>query len=260
MSVTKPTNYQECAARSDSIIQESYPSVCITSSGSRFVETVTQQTPQPNTNGSCVVAGCSGELCVPAGSETTASICVYKASYQCYKTATCEVQSNGACGWTQTTELNRCLTENEKGSSTPGTFCGGIAGMVCPLGFTCQIDGNYPDSGGKCVKQDTSTPTIDSPDRGSTITSPVKVIGSVPPGWMFEGSFPIKIIDSNGKIIVQGVAKERTPGTWMTGKSIPFEATLSFTTTAQSGAIVLQKDNPSGEPKNDASYSLSIAF
>ena len=30
-------------------------------------------------------------------------------------------------------------------------FCGGIAGISCPEGYTCQLDGNYPDAGGKCV-------------------------------------------------------------------------------------------------------------
>jgi len=33
-----------------------------------------------------------------------------------------------------------------------GKFCGGIAGVACPEGYTCKLDGNYPDAGGKCVK------------------------------------------------------------------------------------------------------------
>ena len=33
-----------------------------------------------------------------------------------------------------------------------GEFCGGIAGIQCPSGFECALDGNYPDAGGKCVK------------------------------------------------------------------------------------------------------------
>lgn len=36
-----------------------------------------------------------------------------------------------------------------------GSFCGGIAGITCPKGYTCKLDGNYPDSGGKCVKKKT---------------------------------------------------------------------------------------------------------
>ncbi|MBI2338679.1 hypothetical protein HYU95_05865 [Candidatus Daviesbacteria bacterium] len=31
-------------------------------------------------------------------------------------------------------------------------FCGGIAGISCPAGFTCKLDGNYPDAGGVCIQ------------------------------------------------------------------------------------------------------------
>lgn len=32
-------------------------------------------------------------------------------------------------------------------------FCGGIAGVECPSGYRCQLEGNYPDAGGKCVRE-----------------------------------------------------------------------------------------------------------
>src|SRR3989338_5757216 len=32
-------------------------------------------------------------------------------------------------------------------------FCGGIANIECPSGYTCKLDGFYPDAGGKCVKE-----------------------------------------------------------------------------------------------------------
>jgi len=38
-----------------------------------------------------------------------------------------------------------------------GRFCGGIAANLpenqCPTGYDCQLDGNYPDAGGICVKR-----------------------------------------------------------------------------------------------------------
>ncbi|GEM_PF-5557882 len=37
--------------------------------------------------------------------------------------------------------------------NTEGQFCGGIAGKICPEGYKCQLDGSYPDAGGKCVKE-----------------------------------------------------------------------------------------------------------
>ncbi len=31
-----------------------------------------------------------------------------------------------------------------------GQFCGGIAGIQCPSGYSCKLEGNYPDAGGTC--------------------------------------------------------------------------------------------------------------
>jgi len=32
-------------------------------------------------------------------------------------------------------------------------FCGGFAGKQCPSGYECDIEGNYPDAGGTCIKK-----------------------------------------------------------------------------------------------------------
>lgn len=57
--------------------------------------------------GGCFVGGCSGEVC--SDSQDVASACIYKPEFQCYKSATCERQSNGQCGWTQSAELLSCV-------------------------------------------------------------------------------------------------------------------------------------------------------
>jgi hypothetical protein len=33
-------------------------------------------------------------------------------------------------------------------------FCGGIAGLTCPDGYTCKLDGDYPDAGGSCAPEE----------------------------------------------------------------------------------------------------------
>jgi len=58
---------------------------------------------------SCKIGGCNGEICQEADEETRASICIYDPKYDCYKSAVCERQINGRCGWTQTDKLNSCL-------------------------------------------------------------------------------------------------------------------------------------------------------
>lgn len=56
----------------------------------------------------CVVGGCSGQLCLPEGSDLV-SDCLWLEEYACYDDATCAVQSDGNCGWTPTDELSSCI-------------------------------------------------------------------------------------------------------------------------------------------------------
>ena len=93
-------------------IRESFPEQCATSDGRTFVndrQTVPRDTV---TFKGCAVAGCSGQLCVSA--EEAADIittCEYRAEYACFEKASCGLQENGKCGWTQTPELKRCLAD-----------------------------------------------------------------------------------------------------------------------------------------------------
>ena|SRR3990170_8270888 len=47
-------------------------------------------------------------------------------------------------------------TADRDQNNAEGKFCGDIAGNLpenqCPAGYKCQLDGNYPDASGKCVK------------------------------------------------------------------------------------------------------------
>lgn len=57
--------------------------------------------------GGCYIGGCSAQIC--SDQKDVVSTCEYREAYACYKTATCERQSNGQCGWTQTPGLAACL-------------------------------------------------------------------------------------------------------------------------------------------------------
>ena len=54
----------------------------------------------------CKKTGCSSQVCADQDVITT---CEWRREYECYRKATCERQSNGECGWTQTPELRACL-------------------------------------------------------------------------------------------------------------------------------------------------------
>lgn len=56
----------------------------------------------------CIKTGCSGIICAD---EELMSTCEYKPEYACYQDARCERQGDGACGWTETPELQACLAD-----------------------------------------------------------------------------------------------------------------------------------------------------
>jgi len=89
INIQAPENFDECTSAKGSIIQESYPPICTTKKGVRFVKELdeyeTQLPPTPTDS----------------------------------------------------------IKENR--------FCGGIAGILCPDGFTCKYDGSYPDASGYCI-------------------------------------------------------------------------------------------------------------
>jgi hypothetical protein len=106
----------------------------------------------------------------------------------------------------------------------------------------------------------TSGPEVTSPVSNSKVVNPLTVIGTVPAGWMFEGVFPIKLVDANRKLIVQGQAKETVAGSWQSGNPVDFTATLTFNNTSGSGFLILQNDNPSGDPVNSKTFEVPVSF
>ena len=66
--------------------------------------------PQARTGGSCMISGCSAEVCSDQPEFTP---CIWHDAYACFSDARCERQSDGACGWTQTSELKACLASHD---------------------------------------------------------------------------------------------------------------------------------------------------
>ncbi len=68
---------------------------------------------KPIAGGSCAVGGCSSQLCGEASDmDGMVTTCEYREQYACYQSASCERQSTGKCGWTETPELAICLKNN----------------------------------------------------------------------------------------------------------------------------------------------------
>lgn len=102
---------------------------------------------------------------------------------------------------------------------------------------------------------------VSVPATGAAISSPLTVEGSARGSWYFEASFPMVLVDWDGKIIAEGIAQAQ--GDWMTQDFVPFKGTLTFSKPEDgntAGALILRKDNPSGMPENDAAVEVPVTF
>lgn len=66
----------------------------------------------------CAISGCNGEVCTADG-QAVVTVCAYRPEYVCYRSARCERQADGACGWTVTPALRTCLDREQSSSSSP---------------------------------------------------------------------------------------------------------------------------------------------
>lgn len=146
-----------------------------------------------------------------------------------------------------------------------------VIGLIAGLGYT--IGRQNRSNGNEVVVPDpvpaetetvptkliTSNVEVDQPTIDATITSPITIKGRARGTWFFEASFPINVIDANGRVLGQGIATAESD--WMTTEFVPFSATITFSApTTSTGKIVLEKDNPSGLPEHADSVSLTVSF
>lgn len=98
---------------------------------------------------------------------------------------------------------------------------------------------------------------VELPFPGAVTGKEFGVIGKARGYWFFEASFPIELLDKDGKLLATGIATAQTD--WMTTEFVPFKAEIKAPIDYIGPAtLVLHKDNPSGLPENDASISFPI--
>ena len=92
------------------------------------------------------------------------------------------------------------------------------------------------------------------------IESPLTIKGRARGTWFFEGSFPIILVNWDGLIIAQSYATAKTD--WMTEDYVEFEGKIEFQKPGvyDRGALILQKDNPSGLSEYDDALEISIEY
>ncbi len=134
--------------------------------------------------------------------------------------------------------LSACSKKEPTSSNTPLTSS--FASSAVSLGYATQI-------------------TLTSPLRDSKISSPLTVSGVTSGNWFFEGTFPVHLLDANGKEIASGQA--RAQGDWMTTELVPFNASITFKRpSTPTGTLVIENDNPSGKPELSKKMSVPVRF
>lgn len=100
---------------------------------------------------------------------------------------------------------------------------------------------------------------VDVPKYGDLVVSPLHVTGRARGFWFFEANIPVTLKDQNGNVLAQ--KGFHATSDWMTEDFVPFEGTLEFATpTTDYGVLIIQKDNPSGDPQFDAAYAIPVRF
>jgi hypothetical protein len=100
---------------------------------------------------------------------------------------------------------------------------------------------------------------VELPFPGAVTGKEFSVIGKARGPWYFEASFPVEVLDSQGKRLAMGIAQAE--GDWMTTEFVPFTAVIKIPETYIGKAtLILRKDNPSGLPEHDASMSFPFTI
>lgn len=98
------------------------------------------------------------------------------------------------------------------------------------------------------------------PTPGTILASPISFSGEAKGSWYFEGSFPVEVRDSTGKTVAKAVAHANSK--WMTDKFVPFDDVIAVPLRVDTGDLylVLKRDNPSGDPKNNEEVVIPIKY
>lgn len=100
---------------------------------------------------------------------------------------------------------------------------------------------------------------VEHPVPGAVTGKRVVVNGRARGTWFFEASFPVELLDKDGRNIATGIAQAE--GEWMTENFVPYRVTLEAPSSYVGRAtLVLHKDNPSGLSEHDASVSIPITI
>ena len=100
---------------------------------------------------------------------------------------------------------------------------------------------------------------VTNPFPGAVTGKEFSVIGEARGTWYFEASFPVKVLDKDGKVLFQGPAQAQSD--WMTQNFVPYKIDVKVPQSYIGPAtLILENDNPSGLPENEKSASFKFTI
>lgn len=126
-------------------------------------------------------------------------------------------------------------------------------------------DGKYDEMGEKMLQSSGNNNTssthsdisVDNISNGDTINRVTTITGEAKGPWYFEGDFPVIAKDTSGQTIEAFIATAQ--GNWMTSNFVDFEVDIDLSNYSGNTVVLeFQKDNPSGQPQHDDSYSIQV--
>lgn len=116
----------------------------------------------------------------------------------------------------------------------------------------------YPKPVTKTTNSAAVTVELTEPLAGTSVTNPIQIAGRAPGNWFFEATFPVVLEDVDGNELSRTQAQ--AVGDWMTTDLVEFTASLEYSVTQETSAVlVFRPDNPSGLP-NTEEYRLPITL
>ncbi|MCX8094944.1 MAG: Gmad2 immunoglobulin-like domain-containing protein [Caldisericia bacterium] len=111
----------------------------------------------------------------------------------------------------------------------------------------------------KKIKDAENLIMVEKPKPYEKIQNPVLIKGKAKGYFFFEATFPIKIIDENGNVLLTDYIE--TKDNWMTENFVSFEKyiNINFGKTKR-GFIVFERANPSGLKENQFELYIPVYF
>ena len=130
--------------------------------------------------------------------------------------------------------------------------------VLIALVFDWGRKGESLQNDNKNISSTSTLIIVDNIKDNQEVSNPITILGKARGNWYFEATFPVKLVDLDGNILVSTFATAESD--WMTTDFVNFSVTLEYvkSTSTDRALIVLSKDNPSGMPEFDQSIYIPV--